>query len=124
MADVKKSRKSVWLWPLGILAAGVTGVAAVAVRGCWHKNMSWPVRAGKLSYQVCTACGIKRLFDEHTFTGYGPYSYELGELIGIAQADSREVADDGPQASQPSQASQASEEKRMAAQSSERALVR
>ena len=115
MADVKKSRKSAWLWPLGILAAGVTGVAAVAVRGCWHKNMSWPVRAGKLSYQVCTACGVKRLFDEHTFTGYGPFSYELGELIDIAQADSREAAAD---------AAEVREEKRVAALSGERVVVR
>ena len=62
-------------------------MAAVAVRGCWHKSMSWPVRAGCHSYQVCTACGIKRMFDEHTFQGYGPYSYELAELIEISQAE-------------------------------------
>jgi hypothetical protein len=95
----KKSKKSAWLWPLGILAAGVTGVAAVAVRGCWHKSMSWPVRAGRWSYQVCTTCGIKRLFDEHTFQGYGPYSYNLAELIEISQAESRQAKADAAESS-------------------------
>jgi hypothetical protein len=30
---------------------------------------------------VCTRCGIKRLFDEEAFHGYGPYSYDLQRLL-------------------------------------------
>lgn len=43
--------------------------------------MSWPVRTGTHSYQVCLGCGIKRLFSEKEFTAYGPYSYDLQRLI-------------------------------------------
>ena len=43
--------------------------------------MSWPIRAQGCAYQVCTVCGIKRLFDEDSFRGYGPYSYDLQKLI-------------------------------------------
>jgi hypothetical protein len=43
--------------------------------------MSWPVRAQGHSYQVCTGCGIKRLFDEKAFRAYGPFSYDLNRLI-------------------------------------------
>jgi len=43
--------------------------------------MSWPVRSQGYSYQVCTGCGIKRLFDEEVFRAYGPYSYDLTRLI-------------------------------------------
>jgi hypothetical protein len=50
-------------------------------RGCWHKKMSWPVRARDHSYQVCLGCGIKRLFNEKDFRAYGPYSYDLTRLI-------------------------------------------
>ena len=88
MPQDKKSGLSGWLWPLGVLAAGVTGAAAIAVRGCWHRQMSWPVRSQRYSYQVCTACGVKRLFNEHTFQGYGPFSYELNELIAHAEETS------------------------------------
>lgn len=73
-------KKSLWKWPLGVLAAGVTGAGVVLFRGCWHSKMSWPVRAQELSYQVCVGCGIKRLFDEKTFRAYGPYSYDLNRL--------------------------------------------
>ena len=53
----------------------------VLLRGCWHRKMSWPVRVQECSYQVCLGCGIKRLFDEHAFRAYGPYSYELNRLV-------------------------------------------
>lgn len=43
--------------------------------------MSWPVRVQENSYQVCLGCGIKRLFDEHDFRAYGPYSYDLHRLL-------------------------------------------
>lgn len=43
--------------------------------------MSWPVRSQECSYQVCLGCGIKRLFDERAFRSYGPYNYDLNELI-------------------------------------------
>ena len=68
-----------WLWP-GAIAAGVTGAAVVIMRGCWHRNMSWPLSVQGSSYRVCLGCGIKRLFDEPTFTSYGPYSYDLNKL--------------------------------------------
>jgi len=41
-----------------------------------HRNMSWPLSVQGSSYRVCLGCGIKRLFDEPTFTSYGPYSYD------------------------------------------------
>jgi hypothetical protein len=63
------------------VAAGLTGAVVVLLRGCWHGKMSWPVRAHESSYQVCLGCGIKRLFDEHAFRAYGPYSYDLNRLV-------------------------------------------
>jgi hypothetical protein len=33
------------------------------------------------SYQVCLSCGAKRLFDEKTFSAYGPFRYDLDALI-------------------------------------------
>ena len=41
---------------------------------------------GDHSYQVCLGCGIKRLFDEKKFRGYGPYGYDAKELIAREQA--------------------------------------
>jgi len=78
MSEEKKSR---WKVPLGIVATGVAGVAVLILRGCWHRKMSWPVRAQGHTYQVCLGCGIKRLFDERSFRAYGPFSYELNRLI-------------------------------------------
>ena len=78
MAEAKKSG---WWWRLGLVATGVAGAGVFLLRGCWHANMSWPIRASQRSYQVCTGCGIKRLFDEKAFRGYGPYSYDLDRLI-------------------------------------------
>ncbi len=76
-----KRRKAGWLWPLGVLAGGVAGVGLVVLRGCWHRRLSWPVRAQGHSYQVCLGCGAKRLFDEKGFRAYGPFRYDLNELI-------------------------------------------
>ncbi len=81
MVDQAKKKKPGWLWPLGITATGLTGAALVLLRGCWHRKMSWPVRAHGYCYQVCLGCGIKRLFDEKAFQAYGPYRYDLNGLI-------------------------------------------
>jgi len=91
MADEKKSR---WRIPLGLVATGVAGAAVLVLRGCWHRKMSWPVRAQNHSYQVCLGCGIKRLFDEKSFRAYGPYSYDLNRLIA---GDSRNSGTQAPQ---------------------------
>ncbi len=78
-----KGKRVRWFWPL--VATGLAG-AAVVLRGCWHSKMSWPVRSQGCAYQVCTGCGIKRLFDEDAFRGYGPYSYDLQRLLALDQA--------------------------------------
>jgi hypothetical protein len=83
-----KSRMN-WFWPAGVIAAGVTGAAVVMMRGCWHRNMSWPLSVQGSSYRVCLGCGIKRLFDEPTFTSYGPYSYDLNKLKAWDEAHPR-----------------------------------
>ena len=56
------------------------------LRGCWHSKMGWPMREEDHAYQVCLGCGIKRLFDEMKFRGYGPYGYDVKELITREQA--------------------------------------
>jgi O-antigen ligase len=85
-ASHKKKHWPRWAWPLGLLAAGAGGVAAFLLRGCWHTRMGWPVREGDHSYRVCLECGIKRLFDEKKFRGYGPYGYDVKELIARERA--------------------------------------
>lgn len=77
----EKSRKHEWLWPVGVMATSLAGVALVALRGCWHRRMSWPVRGQGYAYQVCLGCGAKRLFDEERFRAYGPYGYDLNKMI-------------------------------------------
>jgi hypothetical protein len=82
--DINMSRKRFgrWAWPFGIAVAGLGAAAAVLLRGCWHPHMSWPTQYdGNYSYRVCTDCGIKRLFDPQSFRAYGPYGYDLRELI-------------------------------------------
>jgi hypothetical protein len=75
-------RKSSWWWPAGAVASGLAGAAAVvAFRGCWHGRMSWPVGVQGCSYQVCLRCGAMRLFDEKTFSAYGPFRNNLNQLI-------------------------------------------
>jgi hypothetical protein len=82
----EKSKKRGWFWPVGVMATGLAGVAVVALRGCWHRKMSWPVRMQGCAYQVCLGCGAKRLFDEERFRAYGPYRYDLNELIAWNKA--------------------------------------
>ena len=74
-----------WVWPVGLMTTGLAGAAVVLLRGCWHRKMSWPIRVEGYSYQVCLGCGAKRLFDETRFHGFGPYSYDLRELIARAR---------------------------------------
>jgi hypothetical protein len=100
--ELEKSRKHGpgWLWPLGVFATSVAGLAVLALRGCWHRRMSWPVRMQNQSYQVCLECGVKRLFDEKRFCSYGPYRYDLNELIAWERAaKAKELS--GPQAQHP-----------------------
>ena len=98
MADPKEqelpeeSKKSNWLWPAGAVATGLAGAALLLLRGCWHRRMSWPVRAEGQSYQVCLGCGVKRLFDEKNFRSYGPFHYDLNELIAWERARRPEAA--------------------------------
>jgi len=77
----EKLKKSSWWWPAGVLATSLGGVAVVALRGCWHRKMSWPVAVQGYSYQVCLGCGAMRLFDEKRFRAFGPFRYDLEELI-------------------------------------------
>ena len=81
----KNHKKSRWVLGLSLLATSLAGAAVFVFRGCWHTKMSWPVRSQGYSYQVCTNCGIKRLFDEKAFRSYGPYSYELERLMAWDQ---------------------------------------
>ena len=77
---VGKTKKSSWWWP-GVVATSLAGAAVMAIRGCWHGKMSWPIAVQGYSYQVCLSCGAKRLFDENTFSAYGPFRNDLNELI-------------------------------------------
>ena len=87
----ESSKKSGWLWPLGLLATSLAGIGVVVMRGCWHSKMSWPVRYQDRAYQVCLGCGIKRLFDDEDFRAYGPYSYDLNRLIALDKSRSEEA---------------------------------
>ena len=75
----EKLKKSSWWWP-GVVASSLAGAAVLAFRGCWHGKMSWPIGGQGYSYQVCLSCGAKRLFDEKTFSAFGPFRYDLNEL--------------------------------------------
>ena len=79
-AEAEELKKSNWWWP-GVVATSLAGAAVMAFRGCWHRKMSWPIGVQGYSYQVCLICGAKRLFDEKTFSAYGPFRYDLNELI-------------------------------------------
>lgn len=87
-------KKSLWLWSLSLVATSLAGAVVFLFRGCWHTKMSWPVRARGHSYQVCTNCGIKRLFDEKDFRSYGPYSYDLDRLISWEEARRQKARQD------------------------------
>ncbi|MFB3915960.1 MAG: hypothetical protein ACE14M_04485 [Terriglobales bacterium] len=82
----RRSKVPHWVLPLGAFVVGVGGALTWVLRGCWHTHMGWPIREGEYSYQVCTQCGIKRLFDEKAFQPYGPYGYDLHELIARSRA--------------------------------------
>jgi len=92
----EKPRKSTRWWS-GAVATSLLGAAVVAsFRGCWHGKMSWPVGVRGYSYQVCLSCGAMRLFDENAFSSYGPFRYDLNELIAweeSAKPKSRRAAD-------------------------------
>lgn len=77
----EKPKKTNWWWPAEVVASSLAGAVEVAFRGCWHSRMSWPVAVPGYSYQVCLGCGAKRLFDENTFSAYGPFRYDLNALI-------------------------------------------
>jgi hypothetical protein len=81
----EKLKKSNWWWP-GVMATSLAGAAAMAFRGCWHGKTSWPVAERGYSYRVCLNCGAMRLFDETTFSSYGPFRYDLDELIAWKQS--------------------------------------
>jgi hypothetical protein len=81
----EKLKKAYWWWR-GVVASSMASAAVVAFRGCWHSKMSWPISVQGYSYQVCLSCGAKRLFDEGTFTAYGPFRYDLNELIAREQS--------------------------------------
>lgn len=77
----EKLKKSSWWWPAGVVGTSLAGAAVVAFRGCWHGKMSWPIGVQGYSYQVCLSCGAMRLFDEKIFSAFGPFRYDLNELI-------------------------------------------
>ncbi len=85
MSDAKK--KLGWKWPLGIVATSLAGAGVV---------LFWPVRAQGHCYQVCLGCGIKRLFDEKAFRGYGPYQYDLNRLITWDRDQSQSPSEQRP----------------------------
>ena len=93
MAVDLKKKSTRWL-PIGLFATAFAGIGMVLFRGCWHRKMSWPIRSAGACYQVCTGCGIKRLFDESSFRAYGPYSYDLDRLLAAKR-------DRGPQKPEP-----------------------
>lgn len=90
--DSRKPKKSKLLWSTGAIATGLAGAAVLLLRGCWHRRMSWPVRAQGYAYQVCLGCGVKRLFDEQGFRSYGPFRYDFSELIAWEKSRRAEPA--------------------------------
>ena len=91
----EKLKRSNWWWP-GVVASSLAGAAVLAFRGCWHGKMSWPIGGQGYSYQVCLSCGAKRLFDEKTFSAFGPFRYDLNELTAWERSKkppARPVAD-------------------------------
>jgi hypothetical protein len=85
-----KIKKIHWWRPAEALANSLAGAVEVAFRGCWHRHLGWPVAVHGYAYRVCLNCGAKRLFDENTFTAYGPYRYDLNELIASQKAPKSE----------------------------------
>lgn len=80
-------KHSHWIWPLGLAVAGLGAAATILFRGCWHTHMGWPLQYDEhYSYQVCNECGIKRLYDPTVFRAYGPYGYDVHDLIARDRA--------------------------------------
>lgn len=86
MAGSKEKKIKRWFWPVGLMATAMAGAGVVLFRGCWHRKMSWPIRSAGYCYQVCTGCGIKRLFDEDSFRASGPFNYDLNKLIALKRS--------------------------------------
>jgi hypothetical protein len=95
----EKLKKSSWWWP-GVVASSLAGAAVLAFRGCWHGKMSWPIGGQGYSYQVCLSCGAKRLFDEKTFSAFGPFRYDLNQLTAW-ESSKKATAHPVPDALQP-----------------------
>jgi DNA-directed RNA polymerase subunit RPC12/RpoP len=85
-----------WMFPASIALAGIGSAATLLLRaGCNHK-WNWPRRVSSgdvkhtgdedYSYQVCTQCGIRRLYDEKILRPFGPLGYDLHELIAHDRA--------------------------------------
>jgi|SRR5208337_648263 len=81
----EKLKNSNWWWR-GVAATSLAGAAVMAFRGCWHGKTSWPIGVEGYSYQVCLSCGAKRLFDEDTFSAYGPFQNDLADLVAWKQS--------------------------------------
>jgi len=97
----KKIRKSIWFWPVGAAATSLAGGALLALCGCRHRRMGWPVRDQQHSYQVCLECGAKRLFDEEKFCAYGPFRNDLNDLIARNNPNANDSANPGEAESPP-----------------------
>jgi len=64
-----------------LLSAFIPHYFLALLGGCRHTRMGWPIRLDGCAYRVCLGCGIKRLFDEESFLGYGPYGYDVKGLM-------------------------------------------
>jgi hypothetical protein len=83
------------MFPASIALAGIGSAATLLLRGC-HHSWSWPMRVRAedvkhtgdetYSYQVCTKCGIRRLYDEKLLHHYGSAGYDLHDLIAQDRA--------------------------------------
>jgi hypothetical protein len=84
---MSRGKHSRWIWPLGLAVAGLGAATTMLFRGCWHTQMGWPLRYDEhYSYQVCNECGIKRLYDPTVFRAYGPFGYDVHDLIARDRA--------------------------------------
>jgi len=67
--------------PGAILKNLLKAAQTLILGGCLHRKMGWPIWLDGHSYRVCMDCGIQRLFDEATLREYGPYSYQVHDLL-------------------------------------------
>jgi hypothetical protein len=91
----KRAKLPRWMFPAGVALAGIGGAATILLRGCMH-NWNWPMRVRAedvkhtgdedYSYQVCTKCGIRRLYDDKLLRAFGPAGYDLHDLIARDRA--------------------------------------